>query len=147
MIEKAPKFEIDENRYFSQAFINLLKNFNKETVNKIEEEYLYWDKIKYLPLSDETSKQDMWEYVKSTRFNNQKNLYLNGKKNLWFNYNENNYLKQKLHYLDFNFGAGLQKEKLLTELEKQQYLKNALMEEAIFSSKIEGATTTRIKAK
>jgi Fic family protein len=49
--------------------------------------------------------------------------------------------------LDFNFGAGLQKEQLLSDLEKQQYLKNALMEEAVFSSMIEGATTTRVKAK
>src|SRR5690606_22966015 len=52
-----------------------------------------------------------------------------------------------LHYLDFNFGAGLQKEKLLSELDKQSYLNNALMEESIFSSMIEGATTTRVKAK
>ena len=56
-------------------------------------------------------------------------------------------MQQKLHYLDFNFGAGLQKEQLLSDLDKHQYLSNALMEESIFSSMIEGATTTRVKAK
>ncbi|MDO6515743.1 Fic family protein [Zobellia uliginosa] len=49
--------------------------------------------------------------------------------------------------MDFNFGAGLQKEKLLSDLDKEQYLNNALMEESIFSSMVEGATTTRVKAK
>ncbi len=57
------------------------------------------------------------------------------------------FCSKKLHYLDFNFGAGIQKEQLLSDLDKHQYLSNALMEESIFSSMIEGATTTRVKAK
>ncbi|MCR9263935.1 MAG: Fic family protein [Flavobacteriaceae bacterium] len=64
-----------------------------------------------------------------------------------YSYNVNEHLQQKLHYLDFNFGAGIQKEQLLSDLDRQQYLNNALMEESIFSSMIEGATTTRVKAK
>ena len=45
------------------------------------------------------------------------------------------------------FGAGISKEQLLSDIDKHNYLTNALMEESIFSSMIEGATTTRVKAK
>lgn len=85
---------------------------------------------------------------KFERYLNNISKQIRGKdKIIWFNYNTNEFLQQKLHYLDFNFGAGIQKEQLLSDLEKQQYLRNALMEESIFSSMIEGVTTTRVKAK
>lgn len=147
MIEKAPKLKLDNNQFFSNALINILKAFNKDAINKIEDQYLYWDKIKYLRVENNSSNEDIWQYTKSIRFNREKSMHLGKVKKIEYNYNVNNFLQQKLHYLDFNFGAGLQKEQLLSDLEKQQYLKNALMEEAVFSSMIEGATTTRVKAK
>lgn len=147
MIEKAPKFKLDNNQFFSNALINVIKAFNKNVINKIEDQYLYWDKIKYLRVDNNSSNEDIWQYTKSIRFNSEKSMYLGKVKKVEYNYNVNDFLQQKLHYLDFNFGAGLQKEQLLSDLERQQYLKNALMEEAVFSSMIEGATTTRVKAK
>lgn len=164
MIEKAPirdKKEIlkeiilDENRFDIFSFTDS----GTKKIKKIEREYLYWDKVKHYNKKDFTYlkvkipvNESIWHTIKARR-----NLI--SKKNYLFDllseidfsvdyeYNVNNHLQQKLHYLDFNFGAGLQKEQLLSDLERQQYLKNALMEEAFFSSKIEGATTTRIKAK
>ncbi len=147
MIEKAPKINIDNSQIFSKAYINLTQKFNDSSINRIEKDYLYWDKVKYLEYKGNLSVQDLWEYIKHRRFNRQKSLYFNEKKRLWCHYNINDFLQQKLHYLDFNFGAGLQKEQLLSDLQKEQYLNNALMEEAVFSSMIEGATTTRVKAK
>lgn len=160
MIEKAPKvdFKISESNLFKHSlFIGLSTNFKK-----VESEYLYWDKVKYLnkevnrltEKEEEVDTIEIWKHTKFKRNLNKKLTFVffkKTKKSLQLKYhcyyNINEYLQQKLHYLDFNFGAGLQKEQLLTDLDKQDYLKNALMEESIFSSMIEGATTTRVKAK
>ena len=149
MIEKAPEFKVDSETILQQGLLNFHRNLNSDSFNKIERDYLYWDKIKYLKFQY-ISPEDAWQNLKLIRFLNSKYLLINSKKlnhSIGLNYSVNEYLQQKLHYLDFNFGAGLQKEQLLTDLDKQDYLKNALMEESIFSSMIEGATTTRVKAK
>lgn len=114
-------------------------------LNRIESDYLFWDKVKYL--GDKTESVNLWKNVKLMRKLGFKKLSINIKYKLNLNYGINDYLQQKLHYLDFNFGAGIQKEQLLSDIDKHRYLTNSLMEESIFSSMIEGATTTRIKAK
>lgn len=113
--------------------------------HKIESEYLPWNKVKYI--GNEKNNVSLWKEVKLIRRLISKKFSLNAKNKIEINYGINDYLQQKLHYLDFNFGAGIQKEQLLSDLDKHQYLSNALMEESIFSSMIEGATTTRVKAK
>lgn len=160
MIEEAPEFEYDNemklkimNLFIINKADGLLKIFKK-----IENGYLYWDKIKYL--DDENIKlfktnlkpsELLWFVTKLKRSNIEKIEYLFGDFgrdfSIEYKYNINDFLQQKLHYLDFNFGAGIQKEQLLNDIDKHRYLTNALMEESIFSSMIEGATTTRIKAK
>lgn len=151
MIEKAPEKEILKN-IKSTALINVVSGYMKNFRDfyKAESEYLYWDKVKYIKEISFSGKEFgvsknefLWLILKIRRKSIQNRL--NFKIETYYNINE--FLQQKLHYLDFNFGAGLQKEQLLSDLEKQQYLKNALMEEAVFSSMIEGATTTRVKAK
>ncbi len=112
--------------------------------HKIESEYLFWNKVKYF--SGVQDPKALWNEVKFIRKLNSKKLTLNNSK-VSVNYGLNPYLQQKLHYLDFNFGAGIQKEQLLSDIDKHHYLTNSLMEESIFSSMIEGATTTRVKAK
>ena len=141
MIEKPPKFERDFNQLKTEVLFRLVSSH--EVFQKIEKDYLYWDKIKYLEIIN-FENVDIWNLVKSKRNFNRDLIKID---NVLTFYNVNKFLQSKLQYLDFNYGAGLQKEQLLSELEKQQYLKNALMEEAVFSSMIEGATTTRVKAK
>lgn len=156
MIEKAPKveFKISDTDFSGLSLFSIMNS----SFSKVESEYLYWDKVKYLTkqksiFSDiEEEKVDpkqLWKFIKLKRNLNKKSVYLFTKslKLHTFNYNINDYLQQKLHYLDFNFGAGIQKDQLLNDVDKLRYLNNALMEESIFSSMIEGATTTRIKAK
>lgn len=146
MIEKAPNFRLDTD------FIPI-ETIDPQILNdpiflKIESEYLYWDKIKYLSYDNGLEPEAAWEIVKSKRYGSQKSLSIGKLENpINFTYTNNDSLYKKLHYLDFNFGAGIQKEQLLSDLDRQQYLNNALMEESIFSSMIEGATTTRVKAK
>ncbi|MFN0728752.1 Fic family protein [Polaribacter gochangensis] len=145
MLEKGPR--VSQSKEMKELDVIRIMSSTSSTFKKIQSEYLYWDKVKYLNQGNLTSRI-LWGTAKLVRGLNKKILSIgtNIKSTLYF-YNINDFLQQKLHYLDFNFGAGLQKEQLLSDLEKQQYLKNALMEEAVFSSMIEGATTTRVKAK
>jgi len=166
MIEKAPNIKVDtKNQGYSQLYLNEILFVIRTLTKKIENNYLYWDKVKYLNHEDldDFRKIDavkevfkhlkpgelIWKAIRTQRKSREirRFLFSNNFNYIKYFYNINNYLQQKLHYLDFNFGAGLQKEQLLSGLQKEQYLKNALMEEAVFSSMIEGATTTRIKAK
>lgn len=141
MIEKAPDFKLNNNQL--DALIASQSYAIFDVINKIENEYLYWDKVKYLKTDNWDSKK-IWFNIKYKRLLNCRLLVLEG---INYTFNINNGLQQKLHYLDHNFGAGFRKEELLSELDKQQYLTNALMEESIFSSMIEGAITTRVQAK
>lgn len=148
MIEKAPYSEISEDLLSSLIQLSSDERFNSEKINKINNDYLYWDKIKYM--SDENiDGKELWNIVKAKRLLHNRFVIISSEKGngLRVNYNINDLLSEKLYYLAFNFGGGLQKEKLLSDIDKQNYLNNALMEESIFSSMIEGATTTRVKAK
>jgi Fic family protein len=167
MIEKAPEIEkINEldNPLILKAVLSESIFIFSDTMEKIERDYLYWDKIKYLNddrINNATytfktkvnANELIWTFTKIRREILSKfdtlfgNINKKSHYSIDYEYNINEYLQQRLHYLDFNFGAGLQKEQLLTDLDRQDYLNNALMEESIFSSMIEGATTTRVKAK
>ncbi len=148
MIEKAPSYLIDEDMLSELFRSGMDSTYNSNILKQIDKSYLFWDKIKYLN-DDLLEATNLWNITKTKRiierkftFSNFNNYYLKD-----LNYNINQYMQNSLHYLDFNYGAGIQKKELLDELDKQKYLTNALMEESIYSSKIEGASTTRIKAK
>ncbi|OED40504.1 hypothetical protein AB832_03610 [Flavobacteriaceae bacterium (ex Bugula neritina AB1)] len=141
MIEKAPKFKISNNLIQTINFIQSQEQ--SKPLNKIENEYLYWDKIKYLK-DEYFNNKKLWVITKIKRH---LQYSVGSIDTIKYLFNITKKLQQQLHYLDHHFGAGLLKEQLLSDLEKQQYLNNALMEESIFSSMIEGATTTRVQAK
>lgn len=146
MIEKAPLTNIT-NLSASMLHELLKTSGDLVQIQKIEKNYLFWDKIKYMGTGELTSNH-LWATIKLRRKFKEQIISQQGNTQTYsVNFNVNEYLQQKLHYLDFNFGAGIQKEILLSDLDKEQYLNNALMEESIFSSMVEGATTTRVKAK
>lgn len=152
MIEKAPLFEFSD-QIKDIKLLDVLIALEIPKFNSIEENYPYWDKVKYIskPTNYEINEKDfskkLWIALKTKRHLKNINRRIGSDSHITYKYNINDFLQQKLHYLDFNFGAGIQKEQLLSDLDKHQYLSNALMEESIFSSMIEGATTTRVKAK
>jgi Fic family protein len=56
-------------------------------------------------------------------------------------------IQQKLHEFDLNLGNRLESDKIIPKKEKVRFLLSSIMEEAIASSQIEGAVTTRKVAK
>ena len=110
---------------------------------KISSEYLYWDKVKYMAPKD-VDKQVLWQAVKIQRILNAQEIKF-GKYIFHFTITKN--MLALLHDFDMNFGGSLGTKSLIPTTDKNYYLISSIMEEAIASSQMEGASTTRRIAK
>jgi len=141
-IEKAPDW-FNEQLYSEALKIKTKFDFD-ELVQSINNDYLYWDKVKYKKTSNNIEPQLLWTIIKLSRVLTAKNVKIG---NYTFKYNTTDYIQKGLHEFDLNFGGSLSSETIISEEEKKRYLVSSIMEEAIASSQIEGAVTTRKKAK
>lgn len=141
-IEKAP----DWNRkdLIKQSLHLLIDKESKLLIDKINDKYLYWTKIKNHIATKKTDPKILWTAIKLSRMLNVKLLTF-GK--YIFNYNLTNYMQKELHNLDLHIGGQLSAKNLILPDDKERYLISSIMEEAIASSQIEGAITTRKNAK
>jgi Fic family protein len=142
MIENPPEFIKETSLSSSDFFKIYFAPENKELLCKIEEEYSYWDKIKYLGTKKLPS-EILWQVVKFSRMTNAKVISFG---NYSFIFKITNYIQQLLHEFDLNFGGSFS-DTIISEKKKQYYLLSSIMEEAIASSQMEGANTTRKVAK
>jgi len=113
-------------------------------IEKANAKYHYWDKVKHQNIPSKFNKVDFWWAIKLSRMTNSKTLEFHKEK---FTYCLTDNLQQKLHEFDLNLGGSLRAQTAITQTEKENYLIGSIMEEAIASSQIEGAVTTRKKAK
>lgn len=114
-----------------------------QLIQRANEDYLYWDKVKYLP-KGKIDKVDFWHSLRVFRQINSKYLHF-GKYR--FSYFFTDRLQELTHRFDLELGGQFGGKGLLAEPDKQKYLISSIMEEAIASSQIEGAVTTRKVAK
>jgi len=143
MIESPPLIQKD-SKSLSKAFGLLNSPEGRELIQSINEKYLYWDRVKYRPVSEKYSSVDLWHAVKISRSIHAKSVQF-GSYN--FVFNTTDWILQVLHEIDLNFAGTLGSPGIITEEDKQRYLISSIMEEAIASSQMEGASTTRKKAK
>lgn len=137
-MEDAPKM------IFNQKIFALANKPNVVVkIKEINNEYLYWDKVKYKKILDLDPIQ-LWSAVKMARAVNYKNISFGSYQ---FNYVTTDYIQKILHYFDMNIGGYMGANNVVPDADKTRYLVSAIMEEAISSSQIEGANTTRKKAK
>lgn len=141
MIESPPKVE---DKDLIKAVLAQSDIATKDLVDKINDKYEYWSDIKYKKLpADIDSHTDLWVNVKLSR----RLRYIN----LWNKYGIHssitNYMQRVCHEFDMNFGGSWGNSSIINDNNKEQYLISSIMEEAISSSQIEGASTTRKVAK
>ena len=140
-LEKAPIYKgLIPNDYFKI----LSETDTKNLINKIHEEYYYWDKVKHMPVPKGVKIKDIWTIIKLRRMNTPYQIQFGKYKFYW---NLNSRLHGLLHFLDLNIGGSLESSAIISKGEKNRYLISSVMEEAIASSQIEGAVTTRKHAK
>lgn len=141
MIEKAPIIDISDN---IDIVMNLIHDPNLQTLyKKIEDEYLYWDKVKYLTPKG-VDPQLFWGAVKMKR---QMQLQTIRFGKYTFSFMITPLMQSLLHEFDLKMGGSLSANGVISPRDRQIYLVNSIMEEAIASSQMEGASTTRKVAK
>lgn len=144
MIEKAP---ICTEKDFANVLFDKSKRPDEKLtaiIEKINDEYEYWDKVKYKNIPEScTSVQELWTRVKASRITT--TVYTWEKYDVTFGLT--NRMQRMCHEFDMKFGGSWGNSAVLSHENREQYLISSLMEEAIFSSQMEGAATTRKVAK
>lgn len=108
----------------------------------IQDNYYYWDKIKYK--SRDCKPEELWNAVKLFRYLRSNTLKF-GRHS--FSYMITDYMQRALHQFDLHIGGTLGSNIGIAETDKTKFVISSIMEEAICSSQMEGANTTRKKAK
>lgn len=114
-------------------------------IDRINDDYEYWDTVKYKKRPETCgSARELWIRVRASRISS--TVY-----NTWDKYNVNfgltNRMQRLCHEFDMNFGGSWETGSVIPNDNRERYLVSSLMEEAIYSSQMEGAATTRKVAK
>ena len=113
-----------------------------------ENKYLHWSKLKYAQPPEGFSSEDWWLAVKMARFSVRHALPLADKQGRPFAFSDSGYLYRMLHQVDQGAGGRIELPADVVNADsRNRYLVNSLIEEAITSSQLEGAATTRLVAK
>lgn len=147
-LEKAPTFgKMDKEEGQQLIYLTLSPEF-KEVTRKANIEYLYWDRFKYRPLPENIKPHIAWLALKINRSGSTRNVPLKWAGNVLFSYWLPDVALQALHFIDQNASGNILVDvPHVQKKEKEHYLMYSLVEEAIASSMIEGAATTRKKAR
>lgn len=141
MIESAPKVE---SRDLSKAIRISSNPVVKQLVDKINQEYDYWSDVKYKKLPEGITSSELWACVKLNRLLSSRELTF-GKHVFVISITDN--MQRICHNFDMNLGGYMGAQSIITSEDKDRYLVSSIMEEAIASSQMEGAATTRRVAK
>jgi len=110
--------------------------------------YLHWDKLRYLKPPKGLSVQEWWLALKLQRLGQLRQIPLGDRVGEFFRFFVPDLVLEELHNIDCGAGGSLRvPEPINNPQTRDQYLIRSLMEEAITSSQLEGAVTTREVAK
>jgi Fic family protein len=112
--------------------------------------YLHWDKLRHLEPGYGLTVEEWWWRIKLfERRPNMRILPLQDREGTAFRYSLPDLLLRSLHQVDQHCAGEVAMDAVVTSdhQARQRFLVNSLMEEAIRSSQLEGATTSRRRAK
>lgn len=138
-----------------RAFGELLAELNPEDLGRLlnqtpdDREYLHWDRLRNLTPPEGLTHEQWWVQLKLARLGGRRTLPLREPDGTEFSYTLPDPLLALLHFVDQRCSGEIAMEEVVTadEQARRRYLVNSLMEEAIRSSQLEGATTSRRVAK
>lgn len=128
----------------------LLRALNAAPDPRSSARYLHWDKLKRLQPPDGLDTEEWWWRIKVLeRGPSMRRLGLMDKGGEPFKYSLPDLLLRSLHHVDQHCSGEVAMDEVVTtdRHARSRYLVNSLMEEAIRSSQLEGATTSRQVAK
>ena len=123
----------------SQEVLKLVRHAN--------DQYLHWHSFRYRPVPKDISHEEVWALIKLGRMANMKSAPFTDKTGKPFAYWVPDCLMMALNKIDRWSGGNITTSRADSLAPKEQYIIRSLMDEAIASSQIEGAATTRKAAK
>lgn len=111
--------------------------------------YLHWDKLRHLTPPEDLDVERWWLSMKVARSGKEQSLPLTDKSGEPFRFVITDQIQRDLHWLDRHAAGSIQSESpaIQNPSTRDTYLIRSLTEEAINSSQLEGASTTRDAAK
>jgi hypothetical protein len=123
----------------------VVRAFSAAATQAIQGAYPHWDKLRHLEPPEGLTHEEWWFGIKMARLSTLRPLPLTAPDGQAFSYNLPDEVLRLLHLVDQQCSGAIAMEEVVTadHQAKQHYLVNSLMEEAIRSSQLEGATTSR----
>ena len=107
-------------------------------------QYLHWDKLRHRTPPEGLSPEDWWAAVKAARLSLRKPVALCDLSGKPFHFCPVEPIQEKLHRIDSRLAGRIgAPDAITTGPQRDRYLVSSLIEEAITSSQLEGAATTR----
>lgn len=151
-LEKPNLIGADKNKIldFLLAKDSFAKGQLSDFIDAVNEpEYLYWDKARYKqPAPKGFSREELWLAVKFMRGLKAEKTAIKNEKGNYFVWVKSKQLERFYHETDMNTGGEIFVFKAdYDKFTKQKLISRGVMEEAIASSQLEGASTSRAAAK
>lgn len=111
--------------------------------------YYHWDTLRHLTPPEGLTHEEWWLGVKLARRSSLRDLPLLDSEGRAFHYGMPDEAQELVHYIDQHASGEIRMPEVVTDSQsaRKHYLVNSLIEEAIRSSQLEGATTTYDVAK
>jgi len=121
----------------------------EQLIKRAQRDYLYWDKFKYLKMPSGISSEQAWSYLKLNRTSQRERTPVKAIDGGYFTFMITKSMYHDISTIDSNTSSGIlgSQSHKLNASERNQLLVSSLTEEAIASSQIEGANTSRKVAK
>jgi Fic family protein len=145
-LEKAPSYSDLLTKLGGDAAVRVLATVG---ITRDAERYLHWDKLRHLEPPEGLTSEEWWLAILATRTSEKRLLPLTDASGASFSYGLPDLVLKHLHYIDQRCGGEVAMDEVVTSEREagKRFLVNSLMEEAIRSSQLEGATTSRVTAK
>jgi Fic family protein len=115
---------------------------------RVKDDYRHWDELKYRVPPAGMNREEWWLSLKYQRLAGTKTIHLKDRKGAHFQFCVPDKIAEQLHEIDLGAGGRIGiPEPVTNPATRDQYLIRSLMDEAITSSQLEGAVTTREVAK
>jgi len=126
----------------------MVRLFSLTREARMQRHYLHWDKLRHYHPPDGMSHREWWLVQKLSRMDSLKSIPLTDSMREPFQFAVPELVQEELHQIDLGAGGLVSIPEPITNPQtRDRYLVSSLMEEAITSSQLEGAVTTREVAK
>lgn len=145
-VAKAPSIDELLGKLGPEAAMAAIDVFGHDSA---PDRYLHWDKLRHLDPPEGLSSEQWWLRLKFARKGDLRPLPLTDPDGEPFAYGLLDSMLRSLHRIDQRCSGEVAMDEVVTSERRagRRFVVNSLMEEAIRSSQLEGATTSRVEAK